>query len=424
MKILLHDYSGHPFQAQLSRALAARGHAVDHVHCASYVSGKGRLESRAADPSSLRFTALRVEGAFDKYSVPRRIRNEIAYARTFLGHVRATAPDLVVMCNVPLIAHAVIERRLRQRKVATVFWHQDVYSHAMGIEARRRLGRFGPAVANVLERLERGIARNARGVVAISDGFLAVHDRWDTPRDSLHVIPNWAPLDEVTPRSRDNRWSRAHDLTGVPVLLYSGTLGLKHNPALLVELLRGVRRTLPDTRLVVVNEGPAANQLRDLDEPGLTVLPFQSVDDLPEVLASADILVTILNPEASGYSVPSKTLSYLCAGRPVVAMLPTANPAYAIVGEAGGMPVDLTQVEMAVAADQVAALLGDASDRGTRGRRAREYAEESFSIETLVQQFEQIFLTAAGKKSEPVDVPSGLRVDDDVQVDLTATVHS
>ncbi len=28
MKILVHDYAGHPFQVQLSRALAQRGHQV------------------------------------------------------------------------------------------------------------------------------------------------------------------------------------------------------------------------------------------------------------------------------------------------------------------------------------------------------------------------------------------------------------
>ncbi len=40
MRILVHDYSGHPFQAQLSRELARRGHDVVHSTCTAYVSGK------------------------------------------------------------------------------------------------------------------------------------------------------------------------------------------------------------------------------------------------------------------------------------------------------------------------------------------------------------------------------------------------
>ncbi|RMF52223.1 MAG: glycosyltransferase WbuB, partial [Bacteroidetes bacterium] len=35
MRILVHDYAGHPFQVQLSRALARRGHDVLHAYCGS-----------------------------------------------------------------------------------------------------------------------------------------------------------------------------------------------------------------------------------------------------------------------------------------------------------------------------------------------------------------------------------------------------
>ena len=34
MHIQVHDFSGHPFQAELSRELATRGHSVDHVYSA------------------------------------------------------------------------------------------------------------------------------------------------------------------------------------------------------------------------------------------------------------------------------------------------------------------------------------------------------------------------------------------------------
>ena len=34
MRIVVHDYAGHPFQVQLARALAAAGHEVLHLHAA------------------------------------------------------------------------------------------------------------------------------------------------------------------------------------------------------------------------------------------------------------------------------------------------------------------------------------------------------------------------------------------------------
>src|SRR5262245_65296140 len=44
LRILVHDFAGHPFQIDLSRALARRGHIVQHVYCGSYTSGKGRFD--------------------------------------------------------------------------------------------------------------------------------------------------------------------------------------------------------------------------------------------------------------------------------------------------------------------------------------------------------------------------------------------
>jgi glycosyltransferase involved in cell wall biosynthesis len=388
VKVLVHDYSGHPFQAQLSRELAVRGHTVEHVYCASYVSGKGRLERAPGDPASLSFAALAVGKHWDKYSLLRRLHHERTYAREFLSHIDTNWPDVVIMCNVPLVAHALIKRGLLTRKIATVFWHQDVYSHAIGLEARRRLGIVGGLIAHTADRTEAWIARDARAVVAISDHFLPVHERWGTKPETLHVIPNWGPLDDVVPHPRNNSWAVEHGLVGPPVLLYSGTLGLKHDPGQLVALLRGVRRTLPDARLVVVSDGPVADRLRKTAEPGVRVLPFQPFSQLPDVLATGDVLVTILEPEASSYSVPSKTLTYLCAGRPVIGLLPVANPAFSVVAEAGGLAFDLTQIDMASASKSVATLLADQAELDRRGRSARAYAETTFDILRLTDRFE------------------------------------
>ena len=43
------------------------------------------------------------------------------------------------------------------------------------------------------------------------------------------------------------------------------------------------------------------------------------------MMASADVLVAILEPDASRFSVPSKVLTYLCASRAIVGVLPPDN---------------------------------------------------------------------------------------------------
>ena len=58
MRVVVHDYVGHPFQAQLARGLAARGHAVLHVHCSSFVTGKGRVERDTVEGQAHRISRL------------------------------------------------------------------------------------------------------------------------------------------------------------------------------------------------------------------------------------------------------------------------------------------------------------------------------------------------------------------------------
>jgi colanic acid biosynthesis glycosyl transferase WcaI len=394
MRILLHDYSGHPFQAELSAELADRGHRVTHSWNASYVSGKGGLadlDGRAG----LRFVPLRMSGEFAKYRPWTRLRQEAAYAWTLLRHVRAEQPDVVLVCNVPLLCHFLFA--LLQRRVPMVFWHQDVYSQAIGDEAVRRLGVAGRAVARVADRMEQAITARSAACVVIAETFLPVHERWGTS-ERVSVIPNWAPVEELRPRDKDNAWSRAQGLQDTPVLLYSGTLGLKHNPLLLVELSRLVRAALPEAVLVVVSQGEAADLVgasTAADE--VRVLPFQPFEDLPDVLGTADVLVTLLQPSASAYSVPSKTLSYLCAGRPVLALMPGDNPAAQLVRTTGGLVHAPETEQLPAAAAEVVALLGDPARRASIGTASRRLAEEQFAITGIADQFEKVLHSAAGE---------------------------
>ena len=52
---IIHDFAGHPFQAELSRELAARGHDVEHAYATQYASGKGKLERLDGDPDGADF---------------------------------------------------------------------------------------------------------------------------------------------------------------------------------------------------------------------------------------------------------------------------------------------------------------------------------------------------------------------------------
>jgi colanic acid biosynthesis glycosyl transferase WcaI len=399
-RVVVHDYSGHPGQAQLSRALARRGYQVTHQHCPSYTTGRGSLRHQPGDPDTLHFEPVPMDDTFEKYSFFTRIRQELAYGRTASSHIAAHAPAVAVISNVPLIAHARLARRLSRSGIPMVFWHQDIYSEAIGTAARRRLPLIGRVVAAIAARLERTIARRSAAVVAISPTFVERLAAWGVA-DKVTVVPNWAPIDELPVRPRHNGWSDRMGLTGRPVVLYSGTLGLKHDPSILALISAQLRVSHPEARLVVVSEGKGRAWLeawkRDELADNLVLLDFQPYEDLPDVMASADVLVAILEPDASRFSVPSKVLTYLCAERPIVGVLPPDNSvADILVTNRAGVVVDRGDV-----ASEVAELLNDDARCRRYAGAGRRYAEETFSPERAADRFIQVFDVHA-----PVDVPS------------------
>ena len=112
--------------------------------------------------------------------------------------------------------------------------------------------------------------------------------------------------------------------------------------------------------------------------PGLMLLDYQPYEQLPDMLASADVLVVVLENDASRYSVPSKVLNYFCAGRPVLGLMPTDNAvAHMIESAQAGLVVDPTDGAAASAA--LNGLLSDPTAQ-QMGAAARRYAETTFDV--------------------------------------------
>lgn len=390
MRIAVHDYAGHHFQLDLSRELAARGHQVLHLYCAGLVGPRGAVAPAAGDPPSLRIEGVGIGRTFSKYSPFRRFVDEVAYGRAAAARIRAFDPRAVLSANTPLLSQKrlVVESRRARRRF--VYWWQDSYGVGAGAVARRHRPVLAPVLAWPFVTLERRLLAASDRVVAISEALRSQAVDWGVDPGRVDVVPNWAPLDEIVPGPSENAWKEAHGLAGAPLVVYAGTLGLKHDPTLLVELAEALRQR--GARVAVVSEGPGRRLLeerrRSLDLDNLVLLDYQPAASLGHVLSAADVVVALLEADAGTFSVPSKVLSYLCAGRPVVASLPRENQAAQVLEAAGGgVCVSPGDRHGFVAA--VEALLDDPDERQRLGRNGRRWAERHFDRCAVVERFER-----------------------------------
>lgn len=391
MRIYLHDFGGYAFIVDLGRELAYRGHVVGHAFNSNLTAGQG-TSPQADDPTSFELRPLDIGERFEKYTMARRGKLELAYGRMLVRDLLAFGPDVVVSANTPLLSQWTVQRAARASGLPFVFWLQDLLGVGIAGELRKRHRLLGPFGA-LAESLERKMLSRSAHVVSISDAFRNVIANAGVGPEAVTVVHNWAPL--TADQGRNNVWARSQGLVDLQVLLYAGTLGLKHDSDLLLELAA----SLDDgAQLVVVSEGPVADSLQERGKSlPLRVLPFQPYEQLDLILGSADVLVALLTPDAARFSVPSKILTYLAAGRPILAAMPGDNLAANIVrANKAGRVVEPGDVDGFL--HHAKELLADPVLCREMGANGRRYAEENFEVGAVADRFEALL---AGTQQAP-----------------------
>lgn len=251
-----------------------------------------------------------------------------------------------------------------------------------------------PTIIRLLEWLEMAVYRAADHVVLVTEGFREALIERGVPAGKLSVIRNGVDLERFatdTPRSAATRARLGAHSDSDVLVLYIGAHGISHG----LTSIADAASQLADEqhiRFAFVGEGAAKADLkRRVEELGIdnvTLLPGVPRDDVPDLLAAADICLAPLRdvPLFSTF-IPSKIFEYLGAGRAVVGSL-RGEPAR-ILEEAGAVVVEPEQP--AELAEAVSELAKDPSRREELGRRGRRYVEERFDRRQLAREYTDIF---------------------------------
>jgi glycosyltransferase involved in cell wall biosynthesis len=389
MNLLLIDYAGHIPQADLAKQLAWTGNKVRHLRCSDYVTGNADFRVPSELNSHLDFRAITVGTSYNRYNPFQRITHEIRLAKKFSQEIQAFGPDYVISSNVPLFCSYFLTKKFIKRNIPYIFWWQDVYSEV--INAKLFEISIGLPVKFIQKRitaLEKFIAANAHNVVAISENFLPLYKSWELNENKICVIPNWSPPD-------DFKQIHAKELLPYPYVLYAGTLGMKHNPQLLSYLATKLEKESVGVKVVVISQGLGRKYLESKSQnlSNLVLIDFLALSELKNYLSGAEVVLAILEPSASEYSVPSKIMTYLASGKATVAAMPKGNPAARYIAESNsGIVVDPTNPE--AFASSVIRLLNEPVLRKKMELNARQFAKDNFNGEKVAKIFLKLMIKA------------------------------
>jgi glycosyltransferase involved in cell wall biosynthesis len=268
----------------------------------------------------------------------------------------STLPELdVVHCHGPASTGLLGKRYAKKRGVKSVYTHhtpvEDYLIQAFKFESLSKLV--------------------AKLYVAYENRFLESFDcvTASTSRIRRNVEPRKLPvgIEMDTFQPRDERLFDA----GGPLVGYSGRMTAKKN---IDEILRLAER-MPDSRFVLVGEGPERARLERSATENVTLRDFLPREKLPALYSSLDVFVTASTCDTLGLS----TLEANACGTPVAAA--DVPPFDRTIGDENGSLFeyqDLDDMEQAV------------RDCLTGGRATRD-AVERFAISNTIDELEEIY---------------------------------
>ncbi|MGH8021037.1 MAG: WcaI family glycosyltransferase [Opitutaceae bacterium] len=259
----------------------------------------------------------------------RRMIHEATFVlASFVRFLTLPRCDVAVVVSPPLLLGAAAWIACALRRSRYVFHVQD-----MQPDAAVMLGLLKPGkLTRLLYFLERLAHRRASAVSGITPGMLSLFSAKGVPADRQVLFPNWMPdLDgENSPRGV---FRHTHGISEDAFLaVYSGNLGKKQGLGAILDAAKLVRRASPGPAtassrpivFVIAGDGVEKPALAGrIEREGLTnvrLLPLLPKERYRELLIDADVCLVTQQPGSGSLFFPSKLLTILAHGRPVVAV--------------------------------------------------------------------------------------------------------
>lgn len=243
------------------------------------------------------------------------------------------------------------------------------------------------------ERMEQFVYKHADAITVHSSGNQKHVIAKGAEPSKVYVLHNWVDTEYIKPGERRNRFRAAYGLEDEFVLSFAGVLGYSQDLDVILEAAKRLE-AYEDIVWLIVGDGVEKERLEqkalDLELTGVKFVPMQPRDKYPAVLHASDVGLATLHADVKTPVVPSKILSIMAAGIPVVAAMYLDGDAPALIDEAA-CGVCLQPEDAQAMADAVLALYRDENRRQALGQNGRAYAQENLSLHACVKRYEQLF---------------------------------
>jgi colanic acid biosynthesis glycosyl transferase WcaI len=423
MRVLIYSYNYYPepigiapLMTELAEGLVARGHQVrvvtgmpNYPQRQVYEDYKGKLyctEQRNGVTIQRSCVWVRPKPGL----VTRMLLDGSFVLSSLVQALRSWRPD-VILLTVPPLPIAVPAALLGWFYSCPVVLNlQDILPDAavhVGLLKNK-------SAIRVFEALEKFAYRTASVISVITDGFTENLVTKGVSRNKIRCIPNWVDVRFIRPLDKQgNAFRQAYGLEDKFVVMYSGNIALTQGLETVIRTA-ALLQHIPEILIVIIGEKKALEKLRQLCEQhqanNVLLLPFQPREQLPEMLAAADVGLVVQKNNVVSFNMPSKIQVLLASGRPIIASVPVeGTAARAIHQSGGGIVVEPEQPE------QLAAAIKDLHLHPAKVTRlaeqGRTYAMQHYAFEKALSRYEELFYDVITTSGSAVEASSRIKTE-------------
>ncbi|WP_294593331.1 glycosyltransferase family 4 protein [uncultured Bacteroides sp.] len=229
----------------------------------------------------------------------------------------------VILSPSPPLTIGVINLWLAKLKGCKVVYNvQEIYPDILG----KKQG----IIVSILSKMERYVYNNSDAVTTIDQVFYDTIVGRFKDRSKLHIIPNFVDT-ELYNRNKAERINlddRLFPKTDSLKLLYAGNVGFAQDWETLIELAKATQNY--PVEYFVIGEGVMKpyliKQVEEMKLFNVHILPYQSRESIPGILAYSDIQFIFMNPEMEMQGFPSKVYTIMACGKPLLVCSGNGTP--------------------------------------------------------------------------------------------------
>ncbi|MCD2138779.1 glycosyltransferase family 4 protein [Salinicoccus halitifaciens] len=210
--------------------------------------------------------------------------------------------------------------------VDVVFVSYDIYPE---IAQKTGVLSENSVLSKIMNLLNKFIFKNLTSVVALSNemkSFL-LQNRSQLQSEQIEVIPNWHEDNNKEDRRflyEDSSYFKTLKQSNKLIVSYFGNLGTAQDIETLMNTMLKVKAE-DNIHFLFAGHGNKLEKLKEFvhqhDITNIDIYSYLHGQEFSEALDASDCFIVTLDEKLNGLAVPSKTYSYLMAGKPVIAIM-------------------------------------------------------------------------------------------------------